>query len=34
MAQVLRSEPYGVISRRGAPLSSPARLLLEELRAS
>jgi DNA-binding transcriptional LysR family regulator len=34
LAQVLRSEPYGVISRRGSPLSSPARLLLEELRAS
>ncbi|TBU91597.1 LysR family transcriptional regulator [Phytopseudomonas dryadis] len=28
-----RSEPYGVVSRHGSPLSAPARLLLEELRS-
>ncbi|SDI93156.1 DNA-binding transcriptional regulator, LysR family [Pseudomonas flavescens] len=33
LAQVLRSEPYGVISRQGPPLSAPARLLLDELRS-
>ncbi|TBU76757.1 LysR family transcriptional regulator [Pseudomonas daroniae] len=33
LSLVLRSEPYGVISRHGSPLSAPARLLLEELRS-
>lgn len=33
LALGLRSEPYGVISRHGSPLSAPARLLLDELRS-
>lgn len=33
LSLVLRSEPYGVISRHGSPLSAPARLLLDELRS-